>query len=199
MYWSNRFHQTRDALPDKSIPMTLVQFCSKIQTNSKQSDKAESKYYYLLSDVQEEDRNLRQQLHLNRLDYVLKQQDTERRDRSFNYKCFFCKFRIDKANPADIILHMTACHKFQIGHPDNMVFTKEFLKRQKEEYFDLLKCPYCKKIFKDKPTLLDHMKKKNHRRLDPTVRFVEKLLFLHRIENKNFNRGLATIHSTNTI
>lgn len=89
---------------------------------------------------------------MQRLEYVLQQQERERQDFSLTFKCFFCRFRWDRSNRQDIVLHLAQCHKFNIGHPDNLVFVKEFLMKLKD-WFDEFRCPYCKKKFKDKPTL----------------------------------------------
>ena len=178
-YWTERFDMQRNT-QTPSIDETLTLFCTPIQTNplnprpekiEKSGDEnlkklVEKVTYYLLSDNLPEDKQLRESLQLDRLEYVLSLQEQERKDRTFTGKCFFCKYRVTKGNRADLILHMTQCHKFQIGHPDNIVLASEFLSKIKS-YFDENICVYCGKKFKDKSTLLEHMKKKKHRSLDP--------------------------------
>lgn len=86
-------------------------------------------------------------------------------------------------------------HSFSIGLPDNVVFCEDFLDtlQNKLDKWDVfphstivrvieevkaegqgfinssvlsLQCLYCEKTFRDKTTLKDHMRKKNHRRIN---------------------------------
>lgn len=183
LYWTDRFNNIHSTLPknEHAISITLGQFCTQIKTNSKGTDLAESKIYFLLSDELEEDRQVRRSIQMQRLEYILSQQEIERQDHTFTGKCYFCKYRVTKGNRSDLILHMTQCHKFQIGHPDNIVFAHEFLAKIKK-YFDDITCPYCIKKFKDKTTLVEHMKKKQHRRLDPSNLEFDKYYVINYLE-----------------
>lgn len=191
-YWADRFNSTMETLPIPSVENTLALYCTPIQTNpynpkAGKGDASNCKAfekvtYYLLSDSCEEDKLLRDSLQISRLEYVLSQQEIERHDHTFTGKCFFCKYRVTKGNRSDLILHMTQCHKFQIGHPDNIVFANEFISKIKI-YFDDNTCPYCTKKYKEKSVLLDHMKRKNHRRLDPKNFDFDKFYVINYLES----------------
>lgn len=141
-YWTERFDMYRNTNNNLEIADTLAAFCTPIQTNpfNPKGDKLEKNLqkhvekvtYYLLNDTLEEDKQLRDSLQIDRLEYVLALQEQERQDKTFTGKCFFCKYRVTKGNRADLILHMQQCHKFQIGHPDNIVLANEFLAKIKE-------------------------------------------------------------------
>jgi len=190
-YWTERFNIARELLNENEISTndlmieeTLSKFCTPIQTNPynpKNIASIKKVTYYLLCDKLEEDKKLRESLQISRLEYILAQQELERQDNTFMGKCFFCKYRVTKGNRSDLILHMTQCHKFQIGHPDNIVFANEFISKIKV-YFDDITCPFCVKKYKDKNTLLEHMKKKNHRRLDPRNTDFDKYYMINYLE-----------------
>uniref|UniRef100_A0A8C4T5B7 Zinc finger protein 277 n=1 Tax=Erpetoichthys calabaricus TaxID=27687 RepID=A0A8C4T5B7_ERPCA len=61
--------------------------------------------------------------------------------------------------------HCLYYHGFNMGLPDNIVYVGEFLTMLKKK-LDNLQCLYCEKVFRDKNTLKDHMRKKQHRRIN---------------------------------
>lgn len=94
---------------------------------------------------------------------VLDQQQKEREDQNFAHTCLFCT-RLFVGNRSDLFCHMAEFHNFDVGDPDNLVYTSELLSLL-EEKLRSLKCLYCEKIFKDGATLKEHMRKKRHKRL----------------------------------
>ncbi|TRY54858.1 hypothetical protein DNTS_001812 [Danionella cerebrum] len=180
MYWKRRF---------KDQPLT--DFCSVIKTNS-EGPIEQQEDYFLLCDILPEDRVLREQLQQRRLvsedtidsrgliwmsswvehfigdrlflsallqcggraaEEVLEQQQKERDDRTFHRVCMFCSEEFT-GNRSLLLNHMAKEHSFSIGLPDNIVYCNDFL--------HLLES----KLDKDKTTLKDHMRKKQHRRIN---------------------------------
>ncbi|XP_069759918.1 zinc finger protein 277 isoform X2 [Narcine bancroftii] len=152
LYWKKRFTE-----------QPLADFCSVIRTNS-QAMEEKQEDYYLLCDVLPEDRVLREQLQQKRLEEVLEQQQLERNDSNFYHICLFCNGEFS-GNRAVLFNHMAKEHAFNVGLPDNIVYCNEFLDLVQKKV-DSLQCLYCEKTFRDKNTLRDHMRKKQHRRIN---------------------------------
>ncbi|RXN23372.1 zinc finger protein 277-like [Labeo rohita] len=66
---------------------------------------------------------------------------------------------------SSLLNHMAKEHSFSIGLPDNIVYCNEFLDTL-EWKLENMQCLYCEKTFRDKTTLKDHMRKKQHRRIN---------------------------------
>ncbi|XP_072915562.1 zinc finger protein 277 isoform X1 [Hemitrygon akajei] len=152
LYWKKRFTE-----------QPVTDFCSVIRTNSQRPEEEQADYY-LLCDVLPEDRVLREQLQQKRLEEVLEQQQVERNDNNFYRICMFCNEEF-AGNRAALFNHMAKDHAFNVGLPDNIVYCNEFLDLVQKK-MDNLQCLYCEKTFRDKHTLRDHMRKKQHRRIN---------------------------------
>uniref|UniRef100_A0A8B9LAK1 C2H2-type domain-containing protein n=1 Tax=Astyanax mexicanus TaxID=7994 RepID=A0A8B9LAK1_ASTMX len=152
LYWKKRFAE-----------QPITDFCSVIKTNSEGPAELQENYF-LLCDVLPEDRILREQLQQKRLEEVLDQQQKERDDTDFKRTCLFCNEEFNK-NRSLLLNHMAKDHSFSIGLPDNIVYCTEFLNTL-ERKLDNMQCLYCEKTFRDKTTLKDHMRKKQHRRIN---------------------------------
>ncbi|XP_072242597.1 zinc finger protein 277 isoform X2 [Leuresthes tenuis] len=151
LYWKGRF-----------LEQQVTDFCSVIKTNST-GPAEKQEHYFLLCDILPEDRTLREKLQQKRLEEVLEQQQVERDDCSFHRLCMFCNEEFT-GNRSSMLNHMAKEHSFNIGLPDNIVYCNEFLDTLQNK-LDNLQCLYCEKIFRDKTTLKDHMRKKAHRRI----------------------------------
>ncbi|KAM8972055.1 zinc finger protein 277 [Pelodytes ibericus] len=151
-YWKKRFAE-----------QPITDFCSVIRTNS-EAPLDQQEDYFLLCDVLPEDRILREELQQHRLKEILEQQQLERYDTSFLRLCIFCSEEF-KGNRSVLFNHMNAEHSFNVGLPDNIVYCNEFLDTL-ENKMDSLQCLYCEKTFRDKNTLKDHMRKKQHRKIN---------------------------------
>ncbi|XP_065272578.1 zinc finger protein 277 isoform X2 [Emys orbicularis] len=152
LYWKKRFTE-----------QPITDFCSVIRTNS-EAPIEEQDNYFLLCDVLPEDRLLREQLQQKRLREILEQQQRERNDTSFHSICMFCDKEFT-GNRSVLFNHMARDHAFNVGLPDNIVNCNEFLAALQKK-LDNLQCLYCEKTFRDKNTLKDHMRKKQHRRIN---------------------------------
>lgn len=152
MYWKERFTE-----------QPITDFCTVIRTNSEASLE-EQENYYLLCDVLPEDRILREQLQQKRLKEILEQQQQERLDTTFQRVCLFCHEEFT-GNRLLLYNHMNKDHAFNVGLPDNIVYCNEFLDVLQKK-LDSLQCLYCERLFRDKTTLKDHMRKKQHRKIN---------------------------------
>ena len=124
----------------------------------------EEREFSFLSDVLAEDKELRKQLQMDRLEQVLRVQEQERRDENFNRSCLFC--RQTYTSSSELFDHMAFDHNFNVGQPDNLVFIHEFLDALESKLEQLL-CLYCEKYFKSREVLKEHMRKKMHKQLNP--------------------------------
>ncbi|XP_072027665.1 zinc finger protein 277-like [Amphiura filiformis] len=166
-YWKKRFAQE-----------PLKEFCSTIRKED--SVTGQKRKYFLLSDALEEDKQIREYLQRKRLQVILEAQQKERIDTSFSRSCLFCSHYFE-GNRAALIDHMAFDHHFSIGKPDDLVFTKEFLDII-EEVLNSLKCLFCERTFKDRPTLKEHMRKKSHKRLNPKNRLYDRFYVINYLE-----------------
>ncbi|KAJ8002835.1 hypothetical protein DPEC_G00163100 [Dallia pectoralis] len=151
-YWKKRISE-----------QPVTDFCSVIKTNT-QGFVEKQEHYFLLCDILPEDRVLREQLQQKRLEEILDQQQRERDDTSFQRICMFCNEEFS-GNRSSLLNHMAREHSFSVGLPDNIVYCIEFLDHLQKK-LDNLQCLYCEKTFRDKTTLKDHMRKKQHRRIN---------------------------------
>lgn len=168
-YWRQRF-----------LEEDLTNFCSIISTKTSDRDKESKEQYYLLCDVLAEDKTLREFLQKKKLEKVLAQQQKEREDETFSRTCLFCRDHFS-GNRAEMFDHMTHGHGFSIGLPDNLVYTDEFLDDLQGK-LDNLQCLYCERIFKDKTVLKEHMRKKQHKKINPKNRKYDKFYVINYLE-----------------
>ncbi|CAI9724399.1 finger 277-like [Octopus vulgaris] len=169
LYWKKRM---------KGHPIT--DFCSTIVLNSKESDIGKRENYYLLSDVFPEDKYLRQYLQKKRLETALEVQQKERTDQTFSRDCLFCREHF-LGNRSELFNHMAFDHGFNVGQPDNLVFVSEFLNKLQQK-LDNLQCLYCEKTFRDRPTLKEHMRKKQHKRIKSNNTLYDKYYIINYLE-----------------
>ncbi|MEJ1286456.1 zinc finger protein 277 [Cricetulus griseus] len=111
---------------------------------------------------------------------ILDQQQRERNDTSFHGVCMFCSEEF-RGNRSVLLNHMAREHAFNIGLPDNIVNCTEFLCTLQKK-LDNLQCLYCEKTFRDKNTLKDHMRKKQHRRINPKNRDYDRFYVINYLE-----------------
>lgn len=169
IYWKKRFQEKK-----------IEEFCAVIKTNSSEKDKHPSEKYFLLCDAVAEDRMVREELQLIRLKKLVAVQAKERENAEFEKMCLFCtKFFIGNRN--DLFTHMNEDHNFNVGHPHNLVFVDEFLK-EIEQKLAKFECLFCDKVFKDRASLIEHMRKKSHRRLNPKNKSYDKYYIINYLE-----------------
>lgn len=137
-------------------------------------------YYYLMSENVTEDRQIRQRLAMRRLEEALSCQQREREDTSFQLQCIFCRYNA-RGNRSKIIHHLYMIHHLNLGSPDNLVFVTEYIEHLKEK-LHRNECIYCEKIFPDRNTLMDHMRKRNHREVNPKNHYYDKFYIINYLE-----------------
>lgn len=121
--------------------------------------------YYLLSNDLPEDYELRIKLQKNRLDAILTLHQYERSDQTFERSCLYCR-DIIKSTRSAYIQHLFTKHYLQLGKSENLIFIDELIDNLQMKLEQLI-CLYCEKIFKDRATLKEHMRKKGHKRINP--------------------------------
>ena len=92
----------------------------------------------------------------------------------------------------DYIDHLSEQHNLHLGKPQNLVYIDDLID-QIEEVLDNLKCIYCEKIFPDRPTLKEHMRKKIHKRINPLDTKYDKYFII----NYKDNRKSGKVHVDN--
>ncbi|XP_071036575.1 zinc finger protein 277 isoform X2 [Parasteatoda tepidariorum] len=139
-----------------------------------------AEYYYSLLSSAPRDKEVQKQLQQQRLKFVLDELQREREDSSFSRNCLFCSKHFT-GNKTVILDHLRDQHNFVIGAPDNIVFIKEYLDHL-ETLLKSLQCFYCEKVFKDLMTLKEHMRKKQHKRVNPQNQFYDKFYVINYLE-----------------
>ncbi|GAB6031969.1 hypothetical protein CHUAL_010350 [Chamberlinius hualienensis] len=122
--------------------------------------------FYLLSDTIPEDKAIREKLKRLRLESVLKQLEKERKDIHFDRICLCCSKEINGCRDT-YFDHLSESHGLFLGHVNNIVFANQFLDLLDEKLNKKFECLYCEKIFKDGSSVKEHMRKKQHRVLNP--------------------------------
>uniref|UniRef100_A0A8D2CPZ4 C2H2-type domain-containing protein n=1 Tax=Sciurus vulgaris TaxID=55149 RepID=A0A8D2CPZ4_SCIVU len=183
LYWRKRFTE-----------QPITDFCSVIRINST-APLEEQDNYFLLCDVLPEDRILREELQKQRLKEILEQQQQERNDTNFHGICMFCNEEF-LGNRSVLLNHMAREHAFNIGLPDNIVNCNEFLCMLQKK-LDNLQCLYCEKNFRDKNTLKDHMRKKQHRRINPKNREYDRFYVINYLVRLSFRNLKFNCNTTN--
>ncbi|XP_065059174.1 zinc finger protein 277-like [Rhopilema esculentum] len=168
-YWKKRLAE---------VPITDV--CAVIKSNTKDGDLGETEDFYLLTNFLPEDSALREQLKEDEIACILEEQQKERSDKSFNRRCLFCKQQF-KENRNELFEHMIKKHAFNIGNPDNIVHVNELLDSLADKLKSLT-CLFCNKQFQDWNTLREHMRKKNHKRIDPKDKSYDKFYLINYLE-----------------
>ena len=126
-----------------------------------------------------EDKELRRQLQMERLEFVLQVQEEERRNENFSRSCLFCRQEYNSGS--ELLSHMAFDHNFNIGQADNIVFINEFLDKIDQQLEDLV-CLYCEKLFKSREVLKEHMRKKMHKKLNPKNKAWDKYYLVNYLE-----------------
>ena len=169
-YWSVKF---------KEEPLT--KFCTTMLMDCTPDGKpCKNTIYYLLSDCTSEDKTLRDEIHIAKLEWVLSEQTKERTDTSFKRGCIFCRMEFSGLRIA-YVKHLARKHNLYLGKPDNLVFIDEFLDKIENTIENLI-CICCGKLFKDRTALKEHMRKKLHKRINPKNKNYDKFYINNYLE-----------------
>ncbi|XP_059225216.1 zinc finger protein 277 [Stomoxys calcitrans] len=141
---------------------------------------AKNEKYYLLSDVLPKDYELRTNLKKLHLEKALAQHQFELTDRTFSRECLYCRDVINGLRSL-YLEHLFNKHFLQLGKPENLIYIDELLGKVQSNLENLI-CLYCEKVFKDRVTLKEHMRKKAHKRINPNNKTYDKYF----LENYKF-------------
>lgn len=148
-----------------------VVFCATSQPGTT-SDPSPANTYYLLCDKLPEDYKLRRSLMQMKLKHVVAQKERECQDVSFSRQCIYCS-EVLEGGVTSCFQHLTHQHSFSLGNPDNIVYGAELLDILHEK-LRKLQCLFCEKIFKTHKMLREHMRKQQHRCLNPKNKIYDK-------------------------
>lgn len=76
---------------------------------------------------------------------------------------------------------MAESHGFNVGLPDNLVNVNEFLDLLGKKLASL-QCLFCEKLFKDRTALKDHMRKKQHKKINPKNKEYDRFYVINYLE-----------------
>ncbi|XP_045500614.1 zinc finger protein 277-like [Colias croceus] len=171
-YWKSRFKE-------QSLPY----FCTTMLLDKKpDGTKSKDEEYFLLSDVLPEDKELRSNLRQTKLEKLLERHAFEREDKNYSKECLFCRY-VSIGTRASYLNHLFEKHNFHIAKPDNLIFIDdlvEFLALKLEK----LQCIYCEGLFKDRTILKEHMRKKGHKRINPSNKDYDKYFLVNYVGDK---------------
>ncbi|CAD5224097.1 unnamed protein product [Bursaphelenchus okinawaensis] len=137
-------------------------------------------YYFQMSETIKEDYQLRQRLAMRRLEEALSCQQRERDDTTLTLPCIFCRY-VARGNRSKIIHHLYMIHHLNLGSPDNLVFVNEYIEHLREK-MQRNECIFCEKTFPDRNVLMEHMRKRNHREVNPTNNYYDKFYIINYLE-----------------
>ncbi|KAK3884366.1 hypothetical protein Pcinc_011377 [Petrolisthes cinctipes] len=140
-------------------------YCVVINTNCLPGDRSPTESYYLLCDKLPEDRHLRHTLTKMKLRFIVEQKEKERNDVTFSRQCIYCRRTIG-GGVTQVLHHLTNQHSFTIGNPDNIVYGAQLLDLLHDKLTNLV-CLCCEKVFRSFKMLRQHMRKHQHRCLNP--------------------------------
>lgn len=125
----------------------------------------EDEVYYLLSDILPKDKEIRLEIQRKSIEAVLTRHQFERTDQNFIRGCLYCRREVEPTR-YQFVEHLFSKHFLQLGKPENLVYIDELIDFIEDKLINLI-CINCEKIFKDRPTLKEHMRKKGHKRINP--------------------------------
>lgn len=169
-YWFNHFFCV--------LGTNIQEYCTTLLLDQlPDGTPSKNESYYLLSDVLPIDYEIRQTLHAKRLEKVLGRHQFERTDQTFTRGCLYCRDIVTPTR-ADFLEHLYVKHFLQLGKPQNLVFIDELLDFVERKMNELI-CLFCEKVFKDRSTLKEHMRKKGHKRINPDNKSYDKYFLVN--------------------
>ncbi|XP_037822429.1 zinc finger protein 277 [Lucilia sericata] len=161
-YWQKEFEQHE-----------LEEYCTTMLLDQlPDGSPGKNEKYYLLSDILPKDFELRTKLKKERLEKALAQHQFELTDRNFTRECLYCRDVITGLRSL-YLEHLFTKHFLQLGKPENLIYIDELIGKVQDNLENLI-CLYCEKVFKDRVTLKEHMRKKAHKRINPNNKTYDK-------------------------
>ncbi|KAK7791500.1 hypothetical protein R5R35_008853 [Gryllus longicercus] len=166
-YWRTRF-------AEKPLPY----FCTTMLCDTDNGSGAKEEYF-LLSDIVPEDKLLREGLQKKRLEWILDVQAKER-ETPISRSCIMCRLHFE-GRRADYFTHLHEKHNLHLGSPENLVFTDKLLDAV-ENMMEKLQCIFCEGYFKERNILKEHMRKKQHKRINPNNKSYDRFYVVNYLE-----------------
>uniref|UniRef100_A0A8D8K0H1 Zinc finger protein 277 n=1 Tax=Culex pipiens TaxID=7175 RepID=A0A8D8K0H1_CULPI len=177
-FWAERF---------RGVEGALERYCSAMLLNQlPDGTPARDEKYFMLSDIEPMDYELRLRLKREMMELVLARHQFERTDRGFGRGCLYCRDLV-AATRSEFIEHLYTKHFLLLGKAENLVFVDELVDVVQDK-MDRLICLYCEKVFKDRSTLKEHMRKKGHKRINPENKAYDRF-FLINYRNDKLKKG----------
>uniref|UniRef100_A0A182WQN0 C2H2-type domain-containing protein n=1 Tax=Anopheles minimus TaxID=112268 RepID=A0A182WQN0_9DIPT len=169
---------------DKFSNEPVEKYCSSMLLNQlPDGTTSQNEKYFLLSDVEPLDYEVRQRLRREKLELVLTRHQFERTDRTFHRGCLYCRDYRAETRP-EYISHLYTKHFLLLGKPEHLVFVDELIDVVQDKLSQLI-CLFCEKLFKDRPTLKEHMRKKGHKRINPDNHYYDRFFLVnYRLKQK---------------
>ena len=104
----------------------------------------------------------------------------DRMDQAFEAECVFCG-RAFLGNRSDVLEHMHHEHQFNLGHPDNLVLVRELLRVLQGLVLNN-QCLFCEALQPSRAELLEHMKRRQHRKLNAKNTSYDKYYIINYLE-----------------
>ncbi|XP_012268924.2 zinc finger protein 277 [Athalia rosae] len=159
----------------------LTEFCTSLLMDCTPDGRpSKNEPYFLLSDCITEDKTLRSEIQQAKLEWILAQQAEERMDTNFKRGCMFCRTEFTGSR-SSYLQHLSNKHHLQLGRPENLVFIDKLLDKLQSNV-EKLTCIYCEGVFKDRMVLKEHMRKKLHKRVNPTNKEYDKFYVINYLE-----------------
>uniref|UniRef100_A0A0M3ICB1 C2H2-type domain-containing protein n=1 Tax=Ascaris lumbricoides TaxID=6252 RepID=A0A0M3ICB1_ASCLU len=137
-------------------------------------------YYYEISEEIPEDSDLRKTLAMRRLEEALSCQQRERSEENLSVPCLFCRYTAH-GNRSKIIHHLHMVHHLNLGSPNNIVFSLEYIEHLRKKLCRN-KCICCEKTFKSRELLMSHMRIRKHRQVNVNNHFYDKFYVVNYLE-----------------
>lgn len=167
LFWKEKFQEH-----------SLEKFCSTMLMDQLPDGTAAcNEKYFLLSNIEPLDYELRERLKRDVMKLVLERHQFERINCNFNRKCLYCK-DTGMETRAKYLEHLYTKHFLQLGKAENLVFVDELIDTVQDK-MDKLICLFCEKVFKDRPTLKEHMRKKGHKRINPYNKIYDRFFLVN--------------------
>lgn len=172
-------HYFSSFVVDNSLPF----FCTTMLLDNKpDGTKSKDEEYFLLSDVLPEDKELRQNITQEKLEKLLERHAFEREDKNYTKECLFCRY-ISCGTRSSYLNHLYEKHNFHIAKPDNLIFIDSLIDLISSK-LDSLQCIFCEGLFKDRTILKEHMRKKGHKRINPSNQEYDNFFLVNYIGDK---------------
>lgn len=146
--------------------------------------------YFLLSDIVPKDKIIRESLQTTKIENALARHQFERSDKNFLRGCLYCRSTIDPMR-YNYIEHLYSKHFLHLGKPENLVYIDDLIDLIEEKLSNLI-CIYCEKVFKDRATLKEHMRKKGHKKINPDNKTYDRFFMINYKIKDNLSSAITT-------